>query len=33
LIGDCLETGRIISVANRTSKIENWLKGGEINVA
>ena len=33
LIADCPDTGRIISIANRNSKIENWLKGGEINVA
>jgi hypothetical protein len=26
-------TGRMISIANRNSKIENWLKGGEPHVA
>ena len=32
-IVDCPGTGRMISIANRNSKIENWLKGGDINVA
>jgi len=33
LIADCPGTGRMISIAYRNSKIEDWLKGGEINVA
>src|SRR5436190_14351048 len=32
-IADCPGTGRMISIANRNSKIENWLKGGESHVA
>ena len=32
-IADCPGRGRMISIANRNSKIENWLKGGDINVA
>ena len=32
-IADCLCADRMISIANRNSKIENWVKGGEINVA
>ena len=32
-IVDCPGTGRMISIANRNSEIENWLKGGDINVA
>jgi hypothetical protein len=32
-IADCPGTGRMISIANRNSKIENWLKGGDTNVA
>jgi len=32
-IADCPDTARMISIANRNSKIENWLKGGDINVA
>ena len=32
-IADCPGTGRMISIANRNSKIENWLKGGDIYVA
>ena len=32
-IADCPGTERMISIANRNSKIENWLKGGDINVA
>jgi hypothetical protein len=32
-IVDCPGTGRLISIANRNSKIENYLKGGDINVA
>ncbi len=32
-IADCPGTGRMISIAYRNSKIEDWLKGGEINVA
>ena len=32
-IADYSGAGRMISIANRNSKIENWLKGGDINVA
>jgi hypothetical protein len=33
LIADCPDTGRIISIANCNSKIENRAKGGEPHVA
>ena len=32
-IFDCLRADRMISIAIRNSKIENWLKGGEPHVA
>ena len=32
-IADCPGTDRMISIANRNSKIEDWLKGGDISVA
>jgi hypothetical protein len=32
-IADCFGAHRMISIANRNSKIENWAKGGEPNVA